>query len=400
MDYLTLVGHIDNFTKKVTGTKIVDAYFGPKHLSPEKARKHPPPERLLIDLDTLVEKTKDIDDELRRTVIASNLESLKVVVKWVSGEDISYVRLVEGVFGITPTKFGQNEIRRAHEAVEDASETLPGASVSEKILGWRKESHISGEALRKMIKTEIVARTKDIETLFGRRVFIHLPIKVENNGVIYKTTSRKPWGAYNYYQGNYTSINVFNVDRTMNKHRLIGTICHEYEHHVATLFVEKCYRERGLLDLSAILLDTKACIISEGTADCAKDFLDLQLGEYGKLMEALSRLQAMVILNVAYMLNVEDVDYETAAKYVASEQFLPIEDARKTLAFSKPLTPDGKINLLKPYIYTYFFGKKDYVLPTFQKALKRDRVGEFFQTLYLNPYSRSTATWKKAFSKI
>jgi len=64
------------------------------------------------------------------------------------------------------------------------------------------------------------------------------------------------------------------------------------------------------------------------------------------------------------------------------------------------LTLNGKLNFFKPYIFTYFFGRRDYVLPTFQKAQKKDKVNEFFQTLYLNPYSRSTATWKIAFSNI
>jgi len=99
-------------------------------------------------------------------------------------------------------------------------------------------------------------------------------------------------------------------------------------------------------------------------------------------------------------LNVENVDEETAAEYIASEGFRPIDEARKTIGFSKPLTPDGKPNFFKPYVYTYFFGRRDCVLPTFQKAQKKGKVKEFFQTLYLNPYSRSSATWKIAFSRI
>jgi len=79
---------------------------------------------------------------------------------------------------------------------------------------------------------------------------------------------------------------------------------------------------------------------------------------------------------------------------------MTIERAKKGIRFSKPLTPDGKPNFFKPYVYTYFFGKKDYVLPTFQRAQKKDKLKEFFQTLYLNPYSRSSVTWKTAFSKI
>jgi len=399
-DFIKLVGQIGNLTKEVTGTSIVDAYFGPKDLSPDKAKKPLVPEKLLMDLDTLIEKAKDIDDELRRIALISDLESLKVVVKWISGEAILFVRLVERIFGITPHKFGQNEIRKAQQVVEDACATLPGSDVSEKVLKWREKNKITGKALKKMTETEIVEKTKEIERLFEKQVFAYLPTKVENNGVIYKTTTGEPWGAYNYYQRDYTSINTFNIDRTFNRYRLITTVCHEYEHHVANLFTEKYYRETNLLDLSIDLLHTKRCIIGEGTANCAKDFLGLHLEQCAELSEALSQLQEMVDLNVTYMLNVENIDEETAVEYVASKAFQPIDEARKAIMFSKPLTADGKLNFFKPYIYTYFFGRRDYVVPTFQKTQKKGKVKEFFQTLYLDPYSRSTATWKIAFSMI
>jgi len=400
-DYLRLLGQIGNFTKEVTGVSIIDAYFGPENLSPEKAKRRLTPEKLLMNLDVLIGEAREIDDELRRIAIISDLESLRVVVKWLLGEDIPYIRLVEGIFGIIPRKFGQNKVRKAQQIVEDACATFSGSDVSEKVLKWREESKISGEALKKMVDTVIVERTQEITGLFEKRIFVHFPTKVENKGVVYKTVTDEPWGAYNYYQGNYTSINVFNIDRPFNRYGLIWTLCHEYEHHVANLFTEKYYRENKALDLAAVLLNTKRCIISEGTADCARDFLGLQLGEeYGEFIESLGNLGRMIGLNVAYMLNVENVDDETAAEYMASEGFLPIEEARKGIRFSKPSTPDGKPNFFKPYIYTYFFGRRDYVSPIFQKARKKGKIKEFFQNLYLNPYSRSSATWKIAFSKI
>jgi len=400
-DYLKLVGDIGNFAKEVTGVSLIDAYFGPEDLSPAKAKRDSTPEKLLNDIHALMGATREIDDELRRIEIKSSLESLEVVVRWLSGEEISYARLVEGIFGIAPSKFGEKEIRRAQKKVEDASTSLPGSDVSERIQRWRKENEISGEALKKMVDSEIVDRTKEIERLFERQVFAYLPTEIENKGIIYKTVTAEPWTAYNYYQGNYTSINAFNIDMPFNKYGLIGAISHEYEHHVANLFREKLYREKGLLDLSAVLLHTKSSIIDEGTADCAKDFLGLQLsGEHNELIEALHTLEGMITINVSYMFNVENTDDKIAAQYFMSQGYVPIEKAKKYLGILKPLRADGKPNFFNPYIYNYFFGKRDYVLPTFQKAQERNKLEEFFQTLYLNPYSRSTATWKIAFSKI
>jgi len=400
-DYLRLLCEISNFTMKITGVPIIDAYFGPERFSPDKAKAHSTPEELLADLDTLITNAKEIQDELKRTVVTSDLKSLKVVVKWLSGEQISYSRLVEGIFGVTPLKFGQKEIHKAQQVVTDASAALPGSDVSEKILRWREENKVTGNTLKKIVETEVVERTRKIEALFEKSIFASFPTKVENNGIAYKTVTGEPWGAYNYYQGNYASVNVFNIDRSFNRCNLIWVVCHEYEHHVANLFKEKYYRENGALDLSAVVLNTKRCIIDEGTADCARDFLGIRLDEeYGAVAESLSSLGNMVGLNVAYMLNVEHVDDETAAEYYASEAFTPLEEAKKHLAFTRPLTSDGKLNFWAPYIYTYFFGRRDYVLPTFREAQKKEKLKEFFATLYLNPYSRSTSTWKIVFSKI
>jgi hypothetical protein len=325
---------------------------------------------------------------------------MKIVVRWLSGDTISYLQLVKGIFGITPLKFSQADIRKAQERVEDASTALSGYDVSEKIARWRAESKISGRALKKMIDTEVVHRTKEIEELFEKHVFSHLPLKINNKGVIYKAVSGEPWGAYNYYQGNYTSVNAINLDRTFNKYRFVAMLCHEYEHHIANVFAEHYYHKTKALDISVVLLHTKRSIISEGTADCAREFLNLMPTKYGELLESLGTLQNMIGLNVAYMLNVENIDDEKAAEYISSEGFIPIDDAKQSLNFSRPVNPNGKPNLFKPYVYTYYFGKRDYVLPTFQKAEHKGKLQEFFRTLYLNPYSRSSATWKTAFSKI
>jgi len=399
-DYLKLLMQIGNFTKEATGTSVVDAYFGPKRFLPEKMKQSLSSERLIMNVERLIDRAKEIDDKLKRIVTLTDLQSMKIVVSWLSGDTIPYGQLVKGIFGITPSKFSQAEIRKAQQRVADASSDLPGSGVSEKIARWREESKISGKALKKMIGTEVVHRTEEIEDLFEKQVFSRLSFKVKNNGVVYKAVSGEPWNAYNYYQGNYTSANAINLDRTFNKYRFVAMLCHEYEHHIANVFAEHYYRKEKALDMSIVLLHTKRSIISEGTADCAREFLHLMPTEHGELLESLGRLQSMVGLNVAYILNVESVDDGNAAEYVSSESFLPIEDAKKSLNFSKPVAANGKPNLFKPYIYTYYFGRRDYVLPTFQKAERKGKLQEFFRTLYLNPYSRSSATWKTAFSKI
>jgi hypothetical protein len=95
--------------------------------------------------------------------------------------------LVEGIFSITPSKFGQNEIRRAQQIVEDTCATFLGADVSEKILKWEEESKISGETLKKTVDIEVLERTREIAWSFEENISAYFPTEVENKGVVYKT---------------------------------------------------------------------------------------------------------------------------------------------------------------------------------------------------------------------
>ena len=369
-------------------------------MSPARFKQVVPLDKLVSNIETLIAETKKLDRDLQRMMRLSDLQSLRTVVEWLSGDAVSYVQLVEGIFGITPSKFSTRQIRTAQEKVEVASRHISGSNLSEKVMKWREESKISGEALKKMIQSDVVKRTEEIRRLFEKHVFPHLSIKVKNNGVIYKTAKGEPWTGYNYYQGNYTSFNALNVDRSFNKYRLIAVLCHEYEHHVANIFAERYYRINKALDMSVALLHTKGSIINEGTADCAREFLSLPSPEHGELVESLNMLGSIIGLNAAYMLNVEGSDDESAAEYVSSETFVSMEEARKSISFYKPTTANGKPNFFKPYVYTYYFGRKDYVLPTFLKARKKEKLDDFFRVLYLNPYCRSSATWETAFRKI
>jgi hypothetical protein len=132
-DYLRLVGRVSNFAKQTTGASLVDAYFGPEEFSPDRAETPSNSEQFLAELNGLLLEVKEIDDELRRVAITSDLESFKVVVKWLSGESMPYSRLVEGLFGITPIKFSEREVHEAQQSVDDASAELPGSDVADRI---------------------------------------------------------------------------------------------------------------------------------------------------------------------------------------------------------------------------------------------------------------------------
>ena len=197
----------------------------------------------------------------------------------------------------------------------------------------------------------------------------------------------------------FKSINEFNIDRPFNQEYLRGVIYHEYEHHVSNLWREKAFKDEGFLELSIVPLHTGRCIISEGTADTAKEFLGVvDDNPRAKAFQALYELRRMVSINSAILMNAEGGTIEEAIDYSSERGLRDRNSARGSSDFTRPVTKSGKPNLWAPYVFTYYIGRFRYVLPTYERAIEQDQIDRFFNTVYVNPFSCSSLTWEKAFS--
>jgi hypothetical protein len=397
-EFVRLCGEVGNLSKRVTGLSIVDAYYGPEELAPDRQAENRKSETILQDLSVLSDNIKDeIEQPLRSMYLTTEIHSLQSVVRWMTGEEMSYVEIVENVFGIKPTRFSENEVQDAMKNVETAFSDCPGSDTRERVEQFRLNGQVQGEDAKNYIEGELQQRAKDVGILFRKKVYTLMDATVTDNGIEYKAVTGKPWGGYNYYQGNYRSRNEFNVDRPFSKHGLAAVIYHEYEHHVSNLWREKAYYDSNWTDLSIVPL-TGRCVISEGTADTAMDFLELGEGtDDSRRMRALTNLSRMCGMNAALMLNHEQASEDDVVWYLVERTFGKEERIKPSLEFSRPKTKDGKPNLWAPYIFNYLKGRMDFVYPTFLKAKENDMLSDFFKTVYLNPYSGSSRTWNEAF---
>jgi hypothetical protein len=396
--FIQLCGEVGNLSKRVTGLSIVDAYYGPDELAPARQTENRKPDALVHELSVLSDAINDeINQPLRSKYLITEVHSLQSVVKWMIGEEMSYVDIVENVFGIEPTRFSEKEVEEAMKNVEAAFSDCPGNDTRERVEQFRLDGQVQGEEAKNYIEGELQQSAKDVGILFQKKVYALMDATVTDNGIEYKAVTDKPWGGYNYYQGNYRSKNEFNIDRPFSKHGLAAVLYHEYEHHVSNLWREKAYRENDWIDLSIVPL-TGRCVISEGTADTAMDFLEVGKGTDDALrMRALSSLSRMCSMNAALMLNHEHATDDGVVEYLVERTFGKEERIRPSLEFSRPKTKEGKPNLWAPYIFNYLTGRKDFVYPTFLKAKENGMLPGFFKTVYLNPYSGSSRTWNEAF---
>lgn len=400
-EYLKTVILVGRLTEEKTGINLVDAFFGPKKMAPNNITGHLD-ESLLTKLETLDDVATQITNPLRQKYIHYSLKALKTVVCWILGEPFSYLDLVFHIFGIHPRRISEKTIDNMQVKLEEACRELrlPGRNTHEKINTWEKENALEGQELERAIETVIAARSQEIQELFQKRILSLLPESVQNNGIIWETAKGKPWGGYNYYQGNYASKNVVCIDYPRNIAQMQGLITHETEHHIALLFREKYFHGHHALDLAVVPLHTPSSVIDEGTADCAQEFLELTNGStLERMIRWLQELRRSVQINIAYDLNTKGLDQEDALEILCDRTYTDEKKAKSKLKFIQPKIK-GKINFWAPYVFTYYFGKKDYVLPLFKKAKKKGKLREFFEILYLNPYSRSIMTWEDAFASI
>jgi hypothetical protein len=335
---------------------------------------------------------------LRREYLLGEIRSLQAVVEWLSGADISYGQLVKRLFNIDMKAYPETAVDRQIQRVGDAFTGFPGADVRERVDRFMTNGELRGEELRKLIEDELQERASEVGRLFKETVFSRIGGRIRDNGVRYRAVTDKPWGGYNHYLGDFKSMNEFNVDHPMNREVSLSVIYHEYEHHVSNLCREQVYIKNRYAELSVVPLHTGRSVISEGTADSAKEFLGIaDENPTARAMEELNTLRRMISINAAIMMNDRGIGVEEVAPYIAERALRPVDSARATTDFFNPKTNDGRLNIWAPYVFTYHTGKTDFVMPTFNKAAEQGLVAEFFKVLYLNPFSGSSATWKTAF---
>ncbi len=397
--YVQICGEVGHFTERATGVNMVDAYMGPQELAPERQSKDSNPQTLFSKLDYLIDSIEDnVEDDLRRRYLLGEVDSLIAAVRIFSGESINYHDAVENLFHIPMQGFPRKEVDRWIDIIDDLLSKSPGGSLSEKVDLFSKEGEISGDQLRHLIEDDLQAKSQEIGQLFQDRIFSRMGRVVQDNGVQYKCVTNKPWSGYNWYMGGFKSLNEFNIERPFNRDTLRSVIYHEYEHHASNLWREQIYIDTGNLELSIVPLHTGRCVISEGTADTAKEFLEVEpTDERTQVIDAIYILRRMIGINAAIMLNSEKCSTEDVVEYVMEKGLRDEVSARASMEFIQPKQSDGRPNFFAPYVFTYYFGRTDFVLPTYLKAKEEGQLTEFYRTVYLNQYSGSSLTWKDAF---
>ncbi len=244
----------------------VDAFYGPPAWR-EAARR----ERL--SLDAIGERARALRDELRapsapvrdealalrRDYLARQTEALLARGAMLRGKRLAFDVESRALYDAVAPRRPEAYYR---QLADELGRELPGGGpLAERLEAFRAAFTVSRERLDAVFKAAVEGcRARTLAR-------IRLPAG-ESFAIEYVTG--KPWGGYNWYQGNYRSVIQVNTDLPVAVDRAVDLACHEgYPgHHVYNVLLERdLVRGRGWVEFQLSVLYGPQALVAEGSAN-------------------------------------------------------------------------------------------------------------------------------------
>ena len=246
----------------------VDAYYGPPEWKKQSQEKKPL-DAIMFEATRLrdqlakISKSTDEMERLRRGYLTKQLSALEARVRILNGERLKFDEESQALYDALAPTFAETHFQEILARLEPK---LPGeGTLLQRYENWRRAFVIPKDKLDTVFQLAIKACRE--------RTLAHIKLPPsENFSVEYVT--KKPWGAYNWYKGNYRSIIQVNTDLPVYIDRAIDLAAHEgYPgHHVYNALLEKnLVRDRGWVEFSVYPLFSPQSLIAEGTANFGRE---------------------------------------------------------------------------------------------------------------------------------
>jgi hypothetical protein len=247
----------------------VDAYYGPAEWKPETKSSstsdsvfiqnlYDEAGKLLDTLESLSKEQADEIETLRYRFLYKQILAVRTKTFQLAGGKLSFDEEAKALYDAEVPTY---ESLHFQNIIDEISKLLPGnGSVADRWQEYRKQFIIPTEKLDEVFQTAInECRKRTLQ-------YIKLPVK-ESFKVEY--LKGQPWGAYNWYKGNYFSVIQVNTDLPIYIDHAVDLAAHEgYPgHHVLNVLLEKLYRERNWVEFSIYPLFSPQSLIAEGTAN-------------------------------------------------------------------------------------------------------------------------------------
>ncbi len=340
----------------------VDAYYGPGKWKAEASLGQPVPlSELRLRTQALLKRVGRAPTSPRRAFLEKQLVATDAFLRRLSGERLGLAEEARLLYDIALPEVpleGLAEARRTIEAL------LPGpGSLEVRVEELKAKFQVPPARL------EAVCEAALAETKRRTAALLELP-KAERFRLEF--VKNKPWGGYNWYEGQRSSLIQVNTDLPMGLDRVMPLLAHEgYPgHHVYNALLEThLVMEKGWVEFTVYPLHSPQSLIAEGTAEAAlgvimtdaehRAFLksklaplagldSAELDRYLDLQKALEVLSQVRLQATRLQLEEGRPEAEVEA-FLVKEGLMSSDRAKKALEFSR-------VN--RAYVYTYEVGQR------------------------------------------
>jgi hypothetical protein len=341
----------------------VDAFYGPPAWRTTAEKEKKPLEAIGRDAAVLFEKLNHIDTTaiadhaviLRRRYLAQQLSSLAARVRMLEGEKFTFDRESKVLYDAVPPTYPGKHFA---SIIMQLDTLLPGeGTIRDRYERFRNRFIIPVGKLDTVFKAAIAE--------CRRRTTLHIELP-PNESFTVEYVNNTPWGAYNWYKGNATSLIQLNTDLPVYIDRAIDIAAHEgYPgHHVYNaLLEERLVRKRGWVEFTVYPLFSPQSLIAEGSANYG---VHVVMPEEDRV-----RFEKNVLYPLAGLDTAEAERYHKVMQLIRGLSYADNEAARGLM--------NGTMD--KPEVLDWFM---EYKLQTREEALRELSFVETYRSYVIN----------------
>lgn len=243
----------------------IDAYYGPPEWKMEAEAAPRSIDQLQVvtaalnaEIDAAQAAATDNLTMRRARTLSAYVAAARFRMEMMEGVRVPFVEEAERLFALRPDIRPLSEY---DEALARIDSLVPGdAPLAERVAAY------TGRFVVPQDRADAVMRAAIAEC--RRRTAEHFDLPA-NERFDFEFVTDRPWGAYNWYQGNNHSLIQVNASNPLLISSAIGYGCHEgYPgHHVQGIFAERLYRDRGWVEYSVLPLYSPMGPLNEGAGN-------------------------------------------------------------------------------------------------------------------------------------
>ena len=253
----------------------IDAYFGPAEWKPapiNDSSKIFPSEGLNREAADLIDEMAKIQEtnlspsqQGHWRFLDGQIKSLAGMIDIINGKKMTFNEESLALYGIVAPSY---DSLHYDSVLQRLNKLLPGeGSISERMTEFRNQFLVPRCKIDTLIKIAIA----DCRALTGKH--IKLP---DGENFTVELVANQPWGAYNWYKGDYASLIQIDTSDEIRIPDIIGYAAHEgYPgHHVQNILQESAfYRDSGWAEFCVQPLFSPTNLIMEGAANFGIELL-------------------------------------------------------------------------------------------------------------------------------